>query len=1285
MVTRRERVVLDVESNASAVFAKDAAAAMLLAGALDKLDGSSTRVSRTTTNLSRSSSGLVAFQRQAERSGASIDKLSDRARILADVLAMVGPGAIPIGAVAIPAIAGLANQMAFAAGAAGTAVAAFQGVGDALTAMQKASLEPTAANLAEARRQLEDLSPAAAEFVLNARGLTGALKEARDAAATGLFTPVNESFDEMGQVLERVEPILGRVGNALGEVFAGGVESLASGEWEDFFVFLENEAKPTLTTLAETLGNFAGGMAELWMTFAPLNADFGDWMQDISAGFRDWATGLDSTRGFADFMDYLRTTGPQVAETFGAVANGVLQIVEAAAPLGGPVLAALEGVADAIAAIADSDLGTPLFAGLAAMAALNSATNLWGKVSQTSAGQFVTGQARAATGVKTLAADIKSMRGEYGKVNALHTTMLSGFSNTTQAAQRTRQNIAAIGKTAGTVAGIAAVTSGFADSLGVASTASLALMGGMVGGGVGAAAGGAIGAVMDFKAVASDADAITRGFASALDDSGGSFSAFQERVVAGDKALNDMMERANKLGGLNLTAVGMGFDALFGGIESSAIGKAAAAADEAREKVGDLDLAARTLAVSFGIAGSASEATFGQMDQALASAAPAMQDLGITVDDLIAGIRDGSFMGMVDQIRQWQVNADSASGRTDALSEAIGALDNDLLSTASSASALQAALEGLLSPQLNLSAATDQWNAGLRNLRDSLDENNKTLVGNTDAADKNRAAIRQQVTNLTELMGAQAEAGAGTGKLTRTMQQGREAIINAGVAAGISRKQMREYVDTLGLTPKMVKTIVEANTDPAENKLRQVRRALREYGLTRENATAALRDVATGKINTVQGLIDKYGMTKAQAQALLRDQASGVIARLNAQLAALNGKTATTYVITRHINTGNTQMGPRDGFASGGYTGRGGKFEPAGIVHRDEVVLPREVVRRDKRFLQSRYGFLPGMSELPGYATGGLVGGRPVMGWQGSMEWMPAMSAFAQQLNNLSDLNKRERRELEQRLKVRERVAQRELKMAEDLLSARRDELKALRDSRKAMRDQVAGNFMSDVFGDIDITSAAREGLVGSSVMQQVHAWGQAQNQAALAAGQEAPLQGSAPADWIEAYLATLPREQRDAIINGVRGNMLNRNTLEADRFQSALEQLRALGLDGGAFQALAESGNLSAATYYARLSREQIDQFEQQFNTRGATALGLGNMAAGAQYDRQIKVAEQQRDEAREAYQRAERRAERVERRLGQLQRAMQQVKDAAGKEGPDRMVRGINGAVTHGQKAAR
>jgi tape measure domain-containing protein len=55
-------------------------------------------------------------------------------------------------------------------------------------------------------------------------------------------------------------------------------------------------------------------------------------------------------------------------------------------------------------------------------------------------------------------------------------------------------------------------------------------------------------------------------------------------------------------------------------------------------------------------------------------------------------------------------------------------------------------------------------------------------------------------------------------------------------------------------------------------------------------------------------------------------------------------------------------------FAKGGYTGPGGKYEPAGIVHKGEYVMDAETVRRIG---------LRQLDAMRGYANGGMVGSMP--------------------------------------------------------------------------------------------------------------------------------------------------------------------------------------------------------------------------------------------------------------------------------------------------------------------
>ncbi len=65
-----------------------------------------------------------------------------------------------------------------------------------------------------------------------------------------------------------------------------------------------------------------------------------------------------------------------------------------------------------------------------------------------------------------------------------------------------------------------------------------------------------------------------------------------------------------------------------------------------------------------------------------------------------------------------------------------------------------------------------------------------------------------------------------------------------------------------------------------------------------------------------------------------------------------------------------TMIGTGLGYASGGFTGSGGKYEPAGVVHRGEYVMSAEAVRKiGVRNLDAMH-----RGALKGYASGGPVG-----------------------------------------------------------------------------------------------------------------------------------------------------------------------------------------------------------------------------------------------------------------------------------------------------------------------
>jgi lambda family phage tail tape measure protein len=136
--------------------------------------------------------------------------------------------------------------------------------------------------------------------------------------------------------------------------------------------------------------------------------------------------------------------------------------------------------------------------------------------------------------------------------------------------------------------------------------------------------------------------------------------------------------------------------------------------------------------------------------------------------------------------------------------------------------------------------------------------------------------------------------------------------------------------------------------------------------LTSNMASAIDRFVETGKLSfgdfatsVIKDLI-KIEL-QARASALLR---MGISALANAFTFSSNGGWGTGNAF------GNQDIGLS--LSSGGYTGNGGKYEAAGIVHKGEVVFSQEDVKRNggvNRVEQMR---------LRGYANGGYVGAPPM-------------------------------------------------------------------------------------------------------------------------------------------------------------------------------------------------------------------------------------------------------------------------------------------------------------------
>ncbi len=126
--------------------------------------------------------------------------------------------------------------------------------------------------------------------------------------------------------------------------------------------------------------------------------------------------------------------------------------------------------------------------------------------------------------------------------------------------------------------------------------------------------------------------------------------------------------------------------------------------------------------------------------------------------------------------------------------------------------------------------------------------------------------------------------------------------------------------------------------------------------------------------------VDEFQAAKDRVKATAEDAFTGLISgaltfeqalqRIIADLARMAASNLFKSILSGD-STGGGLLGGLFGFASGGYTGDGGKFEPAGIAHKGEYVMPKEVVQRVG--VENLAGLHK--AALTGFSSGGLVGG----------------------------------------------------------------------------------------------------------------------------------------------------------------------------------------------------------------------------------------------------------------------------------------------------------------------
>jgi hypothetical protein len=411
---------------------------------------------------------------------------------------------------------------------------------------------------------------------------------------------------------------------------------------------------------------------------------------------------------------------------------------------------------------------------------------------------------------------------------------------------------------------------------------------------------------------------------------------------------------------------------------------------------------------------------FSSLDQAMSGmvsagyATQAAQDFNMMRDALKgAGLSTKEINALFPE---YQASVAALKAEQQLAAQGMGLFGQQAMETKAKLDAQKASADGLRQSIMALNdtnrAAYDSqiaFEQAIDDLTASFKENGATLDLNTEAGRKNGTAMSAAAKAHDEMLAAGLAAGESLGSMTSKSDQLRAEMMRLATATLGSKEKARDYVNTLLGVPGEIKTVIKAERQQAITGLQEVQAAIQKTPGAKTITVSTLNGAAIKALEAV-GLKTRQLPDGRTEVFTANGKAIGPIDAVRRALAALDGKTAKTYVTTtkhyinitenRVINTGKGGRGPNAGLARGGrvpgyagggdvqYFPYGGYIEGPGSSMSDSIlafmgsgaaarVSDTEYVVRAAAVGKYGVPFLDALNagrlRLPGFAKGGKL------------------------------------------------------------------------------------------------------------------------------------------------------------------------------------------------------------------------------------------------------------------------------------------------------------------------